>query len=312
MLKKAHEFIIRQFQVKNRKDILLLPLRLAVAYLIVRKMADDIRFFICAYQTGDYKPVVMYIIEFVPLFILIFVTWKILDNAGKKGRDNLINTVTVLILFNLFTLFLNRSLSFVYYIDGPYIGRVTDADTGEPIQGAVVMGAWEMIWFETPWTGFGESFAGVRETVSDRYGRFVLPFGSKVWLYPFSFIDKDGIAVFMPGYDSYPPSMQNAWSDGEAEEWRRKLEKAYPGHDAWEWSKKIKSGRADYVRSVYYGIFRQKGGYKIFSPMNIRLNKIRTFEERQAVRRSLIRKKCNCRAARFYKVAWEIKRQLHN
>ncbi|GBC62275.1 hypothetical protein DENIS_3253 [Desulfonema ishimotonii] len=303
MLKKAYEFIIRQFQVKNRKDVLLLPLRLAAAYLIVRKIADDIRFFRCAWQTGDYETAVLYMMECALLCLLLFLLWKIMQYFKNKGK--LKKAVTVFILFNLFTLLLNQSLSFVYYIDGPYIGRVMDAETGEPIRGAVVAGSWNMIYFESPWTGFGEAFADVHETMTDRFGWFVLPFGRKIWFWPFSVMDTAKIEVFASGYDSYPPSIYKVWDRREAKEWEDKLRKLYPNHRVWNSGTDISADA--YGKSLYFTIFITNGYYRY-----IRLNKARSFKERKEVIRRMGPEGYRCRSARLHKAVREEKQRLES
>jgi hypothetical protein len=57
--------------------------------------------------------------------------------------------------------------------DGPYSGRVIDADTGAPVEGVVVLGVWntEQI---TP-GGAVHSFHDARETVTDKNGEFEIP-----------------------------------------------------------------------------------------------------------------------------------------
>ncbi len=51
-------------------------------------------------------------------------------------------------------------------------GQVVDAQTGEPIRGAVVLGVWTRL---AGWPGLHHhEFAGVRETQTDDHGRFVL------------------------------------------------------------------------------------------------------------------------------------------
>lgn len=57
--------------------------------------------------------------------------------------------------------------------DGPYEGSVIDADTGEPIEGVVVLGEWskERI---TPGGAVSEYY-DARETVTDKNGEFSIP-----------------------------------------------------------------------------------------------------------------------------------------
>jgi len=310
MLKNTHEFIIRQLSVKNRKDALLLPCKLAIIYLVISKIADDIRFFKCAWAFHDYETVVLYIAESGFLIFLLVMIWKLVTYFKNKGK--LKKAATVFILFNLFSLLFTKSLSFIYFLDGPYLGRVTDADTGEPVEGAIVVGSWNIFYLESPWTGMDEAFADVRETVTNKYGWFVLPFGRKVWIRPFSVISKAKIYVFIRGYDSYPPSMYKAWNDKEAQQWGRKLEKLYPDHEAWKPKSGVKTDSPYYLKLVYYEIFQTKGDYEIFNPINIRLNKAHSIKEHQTIISRLMRKQCNCRAARFYKAVREEKKRLES
>jgi hypothetical protein len=54
--------------------------------------------------------------------------------------------------------------------DGPYKGRVIDAETGKPLEGVVVLGVWykEIV---TPAGGVG-SYYDAKETVTDKNGEF--------------------------------------------------------------------------------------------------------------------------------------------
>jgi len=55
-------------------------------------------------------------------------------------------------------------------IDGPYRGRVIDADTREPIEGVVVLGTWDR---ETPTVaGATHQYYDAVETVTDKNGEF--------------------------------------------------------------------------------------------------------------------------------------------
>jgi hypothetical protein len=57
--------------------------------------------------------------------------------------------------------------------EGSHKGRVVDADTGEPIEGVVVLGVWETEW---PSPGGGvTSYYDTREAVSDKQGEFSVP-----------------------------------------------------------------------------------------------------------------------------------------
>lgn len=56
--------------------------------------------------------------------------------------------------------------------DGPYSGRIIDAETGQPIEGAVVLGVWyrEIV---TP-GGATHNFYDAKETVTDKNGEFTI------------------------------------------------------------------------------------------------------------------------------------------
>lgn len=57
--------------------------------------------------------------------------------------------------------------------DGPYEGRIVEADTGKPIEGVVVLGVW---YKETPTVaGAVSTYYDARETVTDKNGEFAIP-----------------------------------------------------------------------------------------------------------------------------------------
>jgi hypothetical protein len=68
------------------------------------------------------------------------------------------------------------------FVDGLYWGKVIDADTGKPIAGASVAKYMEA---ETWCVTFHcESYADVRETVTDKNGFFFLPVNRRILLWP--------------------------------------------------------------------------------------------------------------------------------
>ena len=89
------------------------------------------------------------------------------------------------------------ALSYLFFVryDGPYKGRVVDAETGNPIEGVVVLGVWykEMI---TPAGGVG-SYYDADETVTDRNGDFEL---KGKGLIIFKNISSMHVLVFKAGY----------------------------------------------------------------------------------------------------------------
>jgi hypothetical protein len=80
--------------------------------------------------------------------------------------------------------------------DGPYEGRVIDADTGEPIEGVVVLGKWstEII---TP-GGATHNFYDAQETVTDKDGEFSIEgLGLKI----LSNVIPMDVLIFKAGYE---------------------------------------------------------------------------------------------------------------
>ncbi len=74
------------------------------------------------------------------------------------------------LLFILLVLSLQTGCVYVVRYDGTYSGRVVDADTREPIEGAVVLGTW---YTETPTVaGAHDDYYDARETITDNKGEF--------------------------------------------------------------------------------------------------------------------------------------------
>jgi len=82
-----------------------------------------------------------------------------------------------------------------FLIDGPYEGYVVDADTGEPIEGAVVAMSW-YTWTPTI-AGMVYSCYDSDEAATDKMGHFRLP--GKGWRL-FSDIGKPSFVIVKEGY----------------------------------------------------------------------------------------------------------------
>jgi len=80
--------------------------------------------------------------------------------------------------------------------DGPYTGRVIDADTHEPIAGAVVLGVWYRE-FPGP-AGEINEFYDAEEAVTDKSGEFSLP---GMGLQVLSNINISSLLIYKAGYD---------------------------------------------------------------------------------------------------------------
>jgi hypothetical protein len=80
--------------------------------------------------------------------------------------------------------------------DGPYEGRVIDADTGEPIEGVVVLGVWNT---ETPTpAGAVHHYYDATETVTDRNGDFKI---KGLGLLVLSDVIPMDVLIFKAGYE---------------------------------------------------------------------------------------------------------------
>lgn len=94
----------------------------------------------------------------------------------------------------------------IFYHDGPYKGKVVDADTGEPIEGAAVLGEWPL---ETYGGAAGpvQIYCDAQETLTDKNGEFTVPKAFCFNFWPFSKMGIAEFVIFKPGFDSYPPSL---------------------------------------------------------------------------------------------------------
>ena len=79
--------------------------------------------------------------------------------------------------------------------DGPYKGRVIDAETEHPIEGVVVLGVWSKV-AVTP-AGGVSSYYDAQETITDRNGEFEIPgLGLKI----LSNVAPMNVLIFKAGY----------------------------------------------------------------------------------------------------------------
>ena len=102
----------------------------------------------------------------------------------------------LIVLF--FTLFFICTAGCAYPIryDGPYQGRVIDAETKQPIEGVVVLGVW---YKEEPnVAGSTSTFYDAKETVTDKNGDFKIPgMGLKI----LSNVGTMNVLIFKAGYE---------------------------------------------------------------------------------------------------------------
>jgi hypothetical protein len=84
---------------------------------------------------------------------------------------------------------------------GPYRGRVIDAETKKPLEGAVVVAVWnrEVVWIFQTNTEFWQA----REVLTDSNGEFVLD-AEDIELKAPSRTLRPTLVIFYPGYGSFP------------------------------------------------------------------------------------------------------------
>ncbi len=86
---------------------------------------------------------------------------------------------------------------------GPWKGKVIDAETKEPIEGAVVLAVWDRN-YRTP-TGGSSYFYKAKEVLTDKDGGFEISVYTPINLVPIiSYIDGPFFTIFKPGYGSFP------------------------------------------------------------------------------------------------------------
>jgi hypothetical protein len=88
------------------------------------------------------------------------------------------------------------------FAGGPYKGRVIDAETKEPIVGAVVLAVW---YRRAPGLGGpSQGFLDAEETLTDKNGEFVIGEHPPASLIPGTWVDGPNITIFYPNYGFYP------------------------------------------------------------------------------------------------------------
>lgn len=93
--------------------------------------------------------------------------------------------------------------------DGPYEGKVIDAQTKQPIEGAVVHGSWD----KRNLSGYGEYYDSY-EVLTDKNGEFRIPGKGLLVL---SKIESMGLTIFKVGYEQSFDGSQ--WSGLKEAKW---------------------------------------------------------------------------------------------
>lgn len=117
--------------------------------------------------------------------------------GGIKGRFYM---KLVFVLLSLIVLALSSGSALAA---GPWKGRVIDAETKEPLSGAVVLAVWDRH-YRTP-TGGSSYFYEAKEVLTDKDGRFEIPSYISINMLPIiSYIYGPVFIIFKPGYGSFP------------------------------------------------------------------------------------------------------------
>jgi hypothetical protein len=108
---------------------------------------------------------------------------------------------------------------------GPWKGQVLDAETGQPLSGAVVLAAF---WKRSPGAVHERrDFYEAMEVVTDDEGRFVIPPVKTFTLTPFTRIQGPDIKIFKGGYGQWQFRNEPPILKSDIEERKAWLEKAW-------------------------------------------------------------------------------------
>ena len=122
--------------------------------------------------------------------------------SGDSSRCSTQHTMTRLVrTFLLVVVTGLQACGDLYYTAAPIEAWVVDADTGAPIEGAVVTANWQLVAFGFDTGGRKQGQLEVMETVTDKNGRFHFPGFTKVNLSGNALGEEDPqILIFKPGY----------------------------------------------------------------------------------------------------------------
>lgn len=126
-----------------------------------------------------------------------------LEHLQKEGFLMLTRTFMLMVAL----IMLSNDSSFAstasfYYSDGPWMGKIIDAETKEPIEGAVVVAVWDKV-YATP-AGDNSYFFDAIETLTDREGKFFIKEFKAINILPIlRRLDGPRFTVFKPRYTPF-------------------------------------------------------------------------------------------------------------
>ncbi len=101
------------------------------------------------------------------------------------------------------TILLASSSCAIYHHYGPYYGKLVDAETKQPLEGAVILADYYTWLYASP-GGPAVYFLDAQEAVSDKNGGFRIPSLNAFAFRPLStFNSEPGITIFKPRYKCY-------------------------------------------------------------------------------------------------------------
>jgi hypothetical protein len=127
--------------------------------------------------------------------------------------------ISLKLLVFLLAILVTGCFSYIARYDGTYKGKVIDADTGEPVEGVVVLGTWYSIII-----GDLIRFDDARETVTDKNGEFSIP-GKGLRI--MSNLEPMRVMIFKAGY-GYEEWSWKSFKEVSYYKDKFKLEESYP------------------------------------------------------------------------------------
>jgi hypothetical protein len=106
------------------------------------------------------------------------------------------------LLIAVIVLILNSGCAIVHHY-GPYMGKVVDKESGEPVEGAAVLAVYMTM--RTTISGSKGEYLDAQETLTDKNGEFEIPPLTRFTFRPLHwFWSRADFTIFKPGYGCYP------------------------------------------------------------------------------------------------------------